>query len=250
VRECWLRNGLKSGTVRVYSHWIRAFRKYCQACHLNELQELTLTGSRRFADHYARHHQICRRAALDWARDALHAWSQGLAACGFEVPVWKPSVRPTPVPNRPVREFVEYRRCHSGLSASTLRKDQHTALELLEFLRSRNRTRRTIRLLDLDAFALKLRRRMGVAALARQLNSVRAFLRFLHATGRLRFNLAASVARPLLKQDNRPPKALPWSTVRCILRAVDTSTPTGRRDYAVLLLMSLYGLGGAEIRPR
>ena len=247
VRECWLRNGLKSGTARVYSHWIRAFRKYCQRCRLNELQELTLTGSRRFADHYARHHQMRRRAALDWARDALHAWSQGLAACGFNVPVWKPSVPPRPVPNRLIREFVEYRRRHSGLSASTLRKDQHAALELLDFLGSRSRTCRTVRLLDLDGFTLKLRRRMGVAALARQLNSVRAFLRFLRASGRLRFDLAASVVRPLLKQDNRPPKALPWSTVRRILRAVDINTPTGRRNYAILLLMSLYGLGGAEI---
>jgi len=247
VRECWLRNGLKAGTARVYSHWIRAFRKYCRHRHLYELQELTLTGSRRFADDYARHHLMSRHATLGWARDSLHAWSQGLAACGFKVPVWTSSVPPGPVPNRLVREFVDYRRDHSGLSVSTLRKDQHASLELLAFLRFRGRTCRTVRLLDLDAFTLKLRRRMGVAALARQLNSVRAFLRFLHATGRLRFDLAASVVRPLLKQDNRPPKALPWPTVRRILRAVDTSKPTGRRNYAILLLMSLYGLGGAEI---
>jgi len=88
---------------------------------------------------------------------------------------------------------------------------------------------------------------MDVVAVARQLCSVRALLRFLHVSGRLRFDLAASVVGPFLKPDRHPPRALPWSEVRRILKAVDPNTRTGRRDYAILLLMSLYGLGGAEI---
>jgi integrase len=88
---------------------------------------------------------------------------------------------------------------------------------------------------------------MGLVAVANQLCTVRAFLRFLHVSGRLRFDLAGSVARPLLKGDRHPPKALPWSEVRRILRVVDRGTRTGCRDYAILLLMSLYGLGAAEV---
>jgi integrase len=88
---------------------------------------------------------------------------------------------------------------------------------------------------------------MGVVAVASQLCSVRAFLRFVHASGRLRFDLAGSVARPLLKADRHPPKALPWTEVPRILKAVDHGTRTGCRDYAILLLMSLYGLGAAEV---
>jgi integrase/recombinase XerD len=247
VIEFWRRNGLKPGTAAVYGHWIRAFRKYCRQRKLKELHELTLAGSRRFASYYTRHHQMRRPAALEWARDALHAWSHGLGASGFNVPVWKPSFPPQLAPVPLVRQFIDYRRRHAGRSVSTLRQDQRTSLELLEFLRSRNRTCRTVRLPDIDAFALKLRRRMGVIALARQLTSARAFLRFLHVSGRLRFDLAASVVKPSLKRDSRPPRALPWSAVRRILNAVDTSSHTGRRNYAILLLMSVYGLGGAEV---
>lgn len=68
---------------------------------------------------------------------------------------------------------------------------------------------------------------------------MRALLRFLHASGRLRFDLAASVVGPGLKPDRNPPKALPWSQVRKILRAVDRGTRMGLRDYSILLLMSL-----------
>jgi integrase len=88
---------------------------------------------------------------------------------------------------------------------------------------------------------------MDVATVGRELCSVRALLRFLHVSGRLRFDLAASVLGPMLKPDRHPPKALPWSEVRRILRAVDRRSQTGCRDYAILLLMSLYGFGAAEI---
>jgi integrase/recombinase XerD len=129
----------------------------------------------------------------------------------------------------------------------TLHNDQSTSVEFLEFLRRRKRTCRTVRLPDVDAFVARLRRRMGVVAVACQLCSVRALLRFLHVSGRLRFDLAGSVVRPLLKADRQPPKALPWSQVRRVLQAVDRGTRTGSRDYAILLLMSLYGLGAGEV---
>jgi len=146
-----------------------------------------------------------------------------------------------------VREFLEYRRQHAGVSSATLHRDQSTGLEFLKFLRWRKRTCRTVRLADVDAFVGRLRRRMDMVAVARQVCSVRALLRFLQVSGQLRFDLAASVVGPVLKPDRHPPRALPWSEVRRILKVVDPTTLTGRRDYAILLLMSLYGLGGAEI---
>ena len=39
----------------------------------------------------------------------------------------------------------------------------------------------------------------------------------------------------------RPRRALPWEDVQRLLRAVDTSSARGLRDYVLLLLMSTYG---------
>ncbi len=247
VTRLWIRNGLTPGTVAVYRRWIQAFQGYCGVQRLKESQQLSLAGVRRFAEWYVRKRCIRRASAHASARSALYAWSGALTALGMSVRLWQPTPV-APVVRVPIiREFLEYRRRQCGISVGTLHNDQATSLEFWQFLRRQKRTSRTVRLPDIDAFTARLRRRMGVVAVASQLTSVRALLRFLHVSGRLRFDLASSVVRPLIKVDRYPPKALPWSQVRCILRAVDRGTRLGRRDYAILLLMSLYGLGGAEV---
>jgi integrase/recombinase XerD len=75
---------------------------------------------------------------------------------------------------------------------------------------------------------------------------VRSFSRFLLATGRISIALADSVISPAQPKFERPPRALPWEDVQRLLRAVDTSSARGLRDYALLLMMSTYGLGAGE----
>ena len=247
VRRLWLRNGLKPGSVAVYRPWIPRFIAYCKNRGLDELQHLTQIKVSQFAESYAKKRRIRRLLAREAACKALSAWSNALASLGVNVPEWSPIASPPPIRVPIVREFIDYRRRHGGVSAGTLQQDRATSLEFAEFLDNRKRTWRTIRLGDVDDFSACLGRRVGVATLAGRLCSVRALLRFLHASGRLRFDLAASVVGPALKPNRYPPKALPWSQVRQILRAVDRGTRMGLRDYAILLLMSLYGLGGAEV---
>jgi integrase/recombinase XerD len=247
VTRFWRRNGLQPGTVAGYCWWIQRFRRYCSEGGLHEWSELTLAGVGKFAYRYARRRRIKPSLARESAHNALHAWSNALAALGVSVPTWKPVEPPAVVRVPIVREFLEYRRQHAGVSNATLRQDQSTSLEFLQFLRQRKRTCRSVRLADVDAFVARWRRPRGAVAVARPLCSVRTWLRFLHVSGRLRLDLAASVVGPVLKPHRHPPRALLWSEVRRLLRGVDSSTRIGRRDYAILLLMSLYGLGGAEI---
>jgi integrase len=63
----------------------------------------------------------------------------------------------------------------------------------------------------------------------------------------MKIDLAPSIVGPIVRPVERPYRALPWEDVQRILRAVDRSTPCGRRDYALLLMMSTYGLGSGEI---
>jgi integrase/recombinase XerD len=60
-------------------------------------------------------------------------------------------------------------------------------------------------------------------------------------------DLASSVMAPIVRRGERPLRALPWEKVQRILSAIDRSTAAGRRDYALLLLMSVYGLGAGEV---
>jgi integrase/recombinase XerD len=89
--------------------------------------------------------------------------------------------------------------------------------------------------------------RLGRRTVAGLCSSLRCFLRFLRATGRIRRDLARCVVAPRFRVDERPPRALPWESIRRILRAIPRDRGVGRRDYAMFLLMAAYGLGAGEI---
>jgi integrase/recombinase XerD len=72
-------------------------------------------------------------------------------------------------------------------------------------------------------------------------------LRFLLTTGQISVDLADSVVAPVQRKHERPRRALPWEDVQRLLRSVDTSTPRGLRDHAILLMMSIYGFGAGEV---
>ncbi len=114
------------------------------------------------------------------------------------------------------------------------------------FLRLRGRSVTQLELNDIDEYVVKLSGRLGRRTVARACGTIRAFLRFLRSTRRLRFELADSVVAPVVRRGDRPPRALMWRDVRRILRAVDRATRVGRRDYALLLTMAAYGMGAGE----
>lgn len=177
---------------------------------------------------------------------SLHAWSAALAALGVQTARWSEPAKPGREQSPLLAEYVSFRRVHANPADSSLKREVSEISSWLDYLWSRRRPLRSIHLADIDAYMLKLRRRYAISTVARDLSSLRLFLRFLQSTGRLRHDIASSVQGPPRRRVE-PPRALPWSDVQRILRAVDRSTRTGLRDYAVLLIMSLYGLGSAEV---
>ena len=195
AKHLWIRNGLSPGKAAAYARWIRTFRRYCQERGWEELQQLTLEGARSCAEWYARKRQMRWAPARTSAGTALHAWSNALVTLGISVPTWK-AIDPLPTVRAPiVREFIEYRRKHTGVSAGTLRQDQSTSMEFLECLRRRKRTCHTVRIPDVDAFVVRLQRRMDVSTVGRELCSVRALLRFLVTPGEGSFRSSFVIRR-------------------------------------------------------
>jgi integrase len=130
----------------------------------------------------------------------------------------------------------------------TLRREVACASDFMVFLKSRGRVLGRARLVDIDAFVQRLGQRLSPKTVSGLCSALRAFLRFLHVSGRLRFDLASPMVGPRVVTADRPPKTLPWPDVRRLLRAIDVRQPLGRRDFAMLLMMATYGLGAAEIR--
>jgi len=248
VIEVWRESAIRLGTVAVYLTWIRRFRRHCRDEGQDEVARLTLSDAVDCSNSYVgpRRGRRVKNSSRLIARNALHAWSCALQLLGVPVPTW--SAAPTPArPPALLAAYSEYRRSHRGVAPATLARDAAVAVEFLDSLRASSRAVASARVKDLDSLIDKWSARLSRRTVAGLCSSLRCFLRFLHATGRTPRDLSRSIVAPRYRTDERPPRALPWETVRRILRAIPQSHPIDRRDFAMFLLMASYGLGAGEV---
>lgn len=249
VVDLWRKGHLRSGTIQIYWHWVRRFRAFCETRKLDEVQQLTREGARRFVRCYAGP-RLGRRASAPSssavAHNALHAWYCALHGLGVATPPWRVRREAPPLPPL-LGEYRQFRKAHGGVSDWTLRRDIDTARAFLDLLRSRKRSIKQISLKDTDVFVSKIAKRFSTSTVADTCSSLRAFLRFLHATGKLASDVAGCVMRPRFHLSQRPPRTLPWDDVRRILKSIEKQRSPGRRDFAIILLLATYGLGAAEV---
>jgi integrase/recombinase XerD len=77
--------------------------------------------------------------------------------------------------------------------------------------------------------------------------AVRALLRFLHVSGRVPVALVGAVPSVAGWRLASLPRGLAAGQVRRLLDSCDRGTMVGRRDYAILILLSRLGVRGAEV---
>jgi len=76
---------------------------------------------------------------------------------------------------------------------------------------------------------------------------LRSFFRFLHQRGDTTTDLAAAIPALSNWRFSRVPKFLVPEAVEKLLQSCNRKTPTGQRDYAILLLLARLGLRGGEV---
>jgi len=244
----WRKGHLSAGTIVIYLQWVRRFRTYCEKRRLRETEHLTAVGIQRFIRAYAGPRlrgRVSAENSRNLAGNALHAWACALGGLGVPLPPWREkNARPLSLL---MKEYCHYRRAHNGVSESTLGRDVETACGFLRQLRRRTKSIARATLADVDAFVRTLASRLSKRTVADTCSSLRAFLRFLHMTGRLPADLAIGVIAPRYRADERPARTLPWKDVQQILRSISRTEAPGRRDFAIVLLLATYGLGAAEV---
>jgi integrase/recombinase XerD len=249
AERIWRENrGLSDRAIVNYRHFVRHFLDYCRSNGLSDKAELTLTGTRRFALWYARRHKVKFCYAFPQARSALRTWAYARRILGENLPDWLPA-REDPQLKLPplVREFQQHTRRHRGNSPGTLLAKTRYVTRFLAFLATRRRRVSELRLSDIDAFIVHLSPEYSHSLVCNCCSSLRSFTRFLYASGRLSVDLAPSIVSPRIAFAERPRRTLPWEYVQRILRAIDPTARGGSRDYAMLLMMTMYGLGAGEI---
>jgi site-specific recombinase XerD len=100
---------------------------------------------------------------------------------------------------------------------------------------------------DLHRFILREAQRVSRTHARTAVTALRSFLRFLRQRGAIKTDLAAALLGVAHWRLSHIPKSLPPEQVEQLLRSSDRSTPSGQRDYAILLLLARLGLRGGEV---
>jgi integrase len=100
---------------------------------------------------------------------------------------------------------------------------------------------------EITAFVRREAPRFGRGQAAQVVTGLRSFLRFARYRGHIRVDLAAAVPCVANWALAGLPKGLPKGAVEQVLAHCNRSTVTGKRNYAILLLLARLGLRAGEI---
>jgi site-specific recombinase XerD len=147
-----------------------------------------------------------------------------------------------------IYEFEEFLRCERGLSRSTV----ITYLPVIRlFLTERfgcgALRLKELRHQDLHRFIIGQVQRVSRTFGKRTVTALRSFLRFSLQRGAIGTDLARTLPAVANWRLSHLPRTLPPEQVEQLLASCDRGTPTGKRDYAILLLLARLGLRGGEV---
>lgn len=100
----------------------------------------------------------------------------------------------------------------------------------------------------LSEFLVDYAGRYGTGSRQNMHSAARGFLRFAYEEQFLAHDLSALVPTVRRRALAELPKALPDACVNALEESIDRSCPAGRRDAAILCLLSTYGVRGVQIR--
>jgi site-specific recombinase XerD len=162
---------------------------------------------------------------------------------------------PTPAPRLPrdaksrlEHAFVEYLAKERGVCEATIANYRHEVVRFLAH-RCRRGSLSPVRIeaKDLNAFVLRRTRQVRPRRAKLTVTALRSFCQFLRFRGDLTHDLTGAILTvPNWRLTSVPPSLAPQE-VRRLLRQCDQRTPTGQRNFTILLILARLGLRASEI---
>jgi len=205
------------------------------AAHVDAFVEWRAASSRR-------ERSAVRQAA--YKRELRAPLQQMLRALGH--------IAPAPPPGEPnfgglAAGFFDSLREERGLRPATLALYRAHLSALEGHLADRDIDLTSLTPPDIDMAVWWWAGRMAVASLGSACCALRHLLRWLFREGRLPKDLSGCVGKPQSYRLADIPRWIPWEDIQRTLEGVDRHTVVGKRDFAMLLLLVLYGLRAREV---
>ncbi|HEY5195314.1 MAG TPA: tyrosine-type recombinase/integrase [Solirubrobacteraceae bacterium] len=143
--------------------------------------------------------------------------------------------------------FFEHLRTERGLSPTTVTAYSVQLARFEQYVVARRLTADALTPAVLDGFLAERRVHVCARSLGSTCAALRAFLRYLFREGTVRRDLSLTVDGPRTYHLSEIPRAITAADIEHTLAAVERRSIVGRRDYAMLMLLVVYGLRAREV---
>jgi len=122
-------------------------------------------------------------------------------------------------------EYADYLLDVGGFAISTIKHHRYVSRCFLDHLDAKKVCLRSIQASDIETYIVQASKRLSRASLQQEIAPLRGLLRFLAMDSRVPPGLDGQIDTPRLYQPEQLPRALPWDTVKALLRSIDTTSP-------------------------
>ena len=143
-----------------------------------------------------------------------------------------------------LEEYLAFLKEYKNLSESTrhIYRNHVNAFLSAIFTASLSEGIRYLSAVSIHEYVVNTIRPMNRPGKKHLISSIRSFCRFAFIRDYTETDLSRVIPIIAIPKLQGVPKALPWSDVEKLLAAPNCLTTTGRRDYAIILLLATYGL--------
>lgn len=247
LRQHLLEERYSGWVIQNYSAAARAFLRQLQ--HRGQaLESVSPADVEHYLDGLKRQRDRCVLPAA-WRRAQRAAIQMLLRLVHGQ---WPPEIKPVTADEIAIQEvvssydawMVELR----GLSARTREHGRVEAQSLLRWLFDQGKSAATLCVADLDRYIALRCHSMRRSSKLTMVSTLRGVLRHLHGSGLMPKDLADEIEGPPIYALEGIPSTIRREDIdRAIQAARRDRSPLGRRDYAIMMLLSTYGLRAGEI---
>ena len=240
----WLHEqGYSRSVIRSHISKVSQFNQYLRYQGVRECREIQELHADRFiGKHLRKHGRVSSRHTAPAVRCLMkYLSSRGVLTSTAEIP---------PPYQGVLDECVEYLRHDRALADCTIRIYRHYLIAFLQSLVGKDTLRSLSEVSPHEVHAFFAKHAQGKADTTRgQIQAtLRTFFAFCAKQGYVTGHLAEAVPKVFSYRLANVPRHLCEQDVQKLLESIDRSTPVGRRDYAMVLLLHTYGVRGAQIR--
>lgn len=147
------------------------------------------------------------------------------------------------------RRYLDYLRSVKGLTVGTIHNRKKPVLLFLMKMKkfSTPATIKKLRPAQIHDYVINTATPLGSHGKRALIIALRDFFKFLHLNDFTDKNLAKSVPTIVTYRLTSLHRGLPWKVIRKLIQKPDRRTHTGRRDYAVLLMLARYGVRQGQL---